>query len=101
MRLGHPDNDGDQDGDDDDDDEHDDDIIMKMNMVMVMVKLMIQSTKMMVDLEKQVLSNDNFMTVLVRFQLIFLNDIKYPACRELSPYRPYQELISNDIFIIS
>ena len=42
-----------------------------------------------------------FMTVLVRFQLIFLNDIKYPACRELSPYRPYQELISNDIFIIS
>ena len=26
---------------------------------MVMVKLMIQSTKMMVDLEKQVLSNDN------------------------------------------
>ena len=101
LRLGHPDNDGDQDGDDDDDDEHDDDIIMKMNMVMVMVKLMIQSTKMMVDLEKQVLSNDNFMTVLVRFQLIFLNDIKYPACRELSPYRPYQELISNDIFIVS
>ena len=99
MRLGHPDNDGDQ--DDDDDDEHGDDIIIKMNMVMVMVKLMIQSTKMMVDLEKQVLSNDNFMTVLVRFQLIFLNDVKYPACRELSPYRPYQELISNDIFIIS
>ena len=73
MRLGHPDNDGDQDGDDDDDDEHDDDIIMKMNMVMVMVKLMIQSTKMMVDLEKQVLSNDNFMTILVHFQLIFLS----------------------------
>ena len=74
MRLGHPDNDGDQ--DDDDDDEHGDDIIIKMNMVMVMVKLMIQSTKMMVDLEKQVLSNDNFMTVLVRFQLIFLNNTK-------------------------
>ena len=74
MRLGHPDNDGDQ---DDDDDEHDDDIIMIMNMLMVMVKLMIQSTKMMVDLRKQVLSNDNFMTVLVRFQLIFLNNIKY------------------------
>ena len=53
MRLGHPDNDGDQ---DDDDDEHDDDIIMIMNMLMVMV---IQSTNMMVDLEKQVLSNDN------------------------------------------
>ena len=42
-----------------------------------------------------------FMTVLVRFQLIFLNNTKYPACRELSPYRPYQELISNDIFIVS
>ena len=64
MRLGHPDNDGDQ---DDDDDEHDGDIIMIMNMVMVMVKLMIQSTEIMVDLEKQVLLNDNFMTVLVRF----------------------------------
>ena len=61
MRLGHPDNDGDQDDDDDDD------IIMMVNMVMVLVKLMIQSTEMMVDLEKQVLSNDNFMTVLVRF----------------------------------
>ena len=63
MRLGHPDNDGDQ---DDDDDEHDGDIIMIMNMVMVMVKLMIQSTEIMVDLEKQFLSNDNIMTVLVR-----------------------------------
>ena len=95
MRLGHPDNDGDQ---DDDDDGHDDDIIMIMNMLMVMV---IQSTNMMVDLEKHVLSNDNIVTVLVRFQLILMIDIKYSACRDLSPYRPYQELISNNIFNVS
>ena len=36
--------------------------------------------------------NFNFMTVVVRFQLIILKKIKYISFRDLSPNRPFQEL---------
>ena len=36
--------------------------------------------------------NTNFMTVVVRFQLIILKKIKYISFRDLSPNRPFQEL---------
>ena len=34
----------------------------------------------------------SFMMVVVLFQLIFLNKTNYSSCRDLSPYRPFQEL---------
>ena len=37
--------------------------------------------------------NSNFMTVVVRFQHIILKKIKYISFRDLSPNRPFQELI--------
>ena len=41
------------------------------------------------------------MMVVVLFQLIFLNKTKYSSCRDLSPNRPFQELLrlmANAIF---
>ena len=37
----------------------------------------------------------NFMTIVVRFQLIFLMKIKYISFRDLSPNRPFQELFQT------
>ena len=49
----------------------------------------------------QTLLYHNFMTVVVRFQLIFLNRVKCIAFRDLSPNRPFQELYHNDINFVS
>ena len=43
------------------------------------------------DAEDENEDDDNFMTVVVRFQLIILKKITYISFRDLSPNRPFQE----------
>ena len=44
---------------------------------------------------QNIINNQYFMTVVVRFQLIFLMKIKYISFRDLSPIRPFQELFQT------